>query len=393
MRVLVAYDKFKDSMTAEEACESTACALRKLHPDWSLDLAALTDGGDGFGMILTASAKGQSRPVAAAGPFLEPEEALMGIVEIDRLPAAARNLLVGLPDSGRLAIIEMASINGLAMVPQEKRNPWTTSTHGTGQMIRAAADAKVDGILLGVGGSATNDLGLGALGALGFGFRNTDGGVVHLPVPEFWPEITGITGAMDPSTPPIWIACDVDNPLLGVSGAAAVFGPQKGLKESDRPRLEAESLRLADLLCQHLGCDPGLKTAPGAGAAGGISFGLMAAGGARLVSGSELMTAWMRLNERIEQADLIITGEGRFDRSSLSGKGPGEIVNRSIALGKPVHVFAGGIEDGLPTDANLHAISPADLPLVEALRQGRANLEETIANVFGEETAHNDAPR
>jgi glycerate kinase len=385
MRVLVAYDKFKDSMTAEEACESTASVLRRLRPDWVLDLAALTDGGDGFGMILTASANGNSSPIKAAGPFLEPGEALMGIIEIDRLPIAARTLLAGLPASGRLAIIEMASINGLAMVPREKRSPWTTSTYGTGQMIGAAAEAGVDGILLGIGGSATNDLGLGALAALGLEFRNADNEIVQPPVPEVWPDIKGITGAMDPSTPPIWIACDVDNPLLGESGAAAVFGPQKGLKESDRSRLESESLRLADLLCQHIGCDPALKNAPGAGAAGGIGFGLMAAAGARLVSGSELMTAWMRLNERIEEADLIITGEGRFDRSSLSGKGPGQLVARSVGLGKKPHVFAGSIEDGLPTDAKLHAISPTDLPLTEALRNGKANLEAKVEKVFREE--------
>jgi glycerate kinase len=385
MRVLVAYDKFKDSMTAEEACEGTASVLRELHPEWTLDLASLTDGGDGFGAILTESANGQSTRVNAAGPFLESTEAMIGIIEIDRLPVGARDLLTGLPVSGRLAIIEMASINGLAMVPPEKRSPWTTSTLGTGQLIRAAANAGVNGILLGVGGSATSDLGLGALAALGYEFRNSASGTVHPPVPEVWPEIIGITGVLNPSTPPIWIACDVDNPLLGERGAVAVFGPQKGLKESDRPRLEAESLRLADLLCQYLGCDPDVKTTPGAGAAGGISFGLMAAARARLVSGSELMTAWMRLNERIGEVDLVITGEGRFDRSSLSGKGPGEIATRSLDLGKTTHVFAGSIETGLRAKANMHEISPAEAPLADALRNGKANLKASIASVFGKE--------
>jgi glycerate kinase len=118
----------------------------------------------------------------------------------------------------------------------------------------------------------------------------------------------------------------------------------------------------------------------------------MAVTGARLVSGSELMTAWMRLNERIEEADLVITGEGRFDRSSLSGKGPGELVAQSTAFGKTTHVFAGSIEDGLQTDAQLHAISPSSLPLADALRHGKVNLEATVEGIFGEEWAPDDAP-
>jgi glycerate kinase len=187
---------------------------------------------------------------------------------------------------------------------------------------------------------------------------------------------------MTSGLPPIWIACDVDNPLLGERGASAVFGPQKGLRAADLPRMEAQISRMADLLCLHLGCGTQLQARAGSGAAGGISFGLMAAAGAQLVSGSDLMTAWLRLKERIAEADLVITGEGRFDRSSLEGKGPGEVVTRALAGGKRTLVFAGCIEDGLKTNAQLHAISPTDLPLALALKEGPDNLRRTIDRVF-----------
>ena len=383
MRVLITYDKFKDSMTAEEACGLTARSIQELHPDWSIDTAPLTDGGDGFGRILTESAKGRTVTTPARGPFLEPRTGEFGEIEIGNLPLEARDLLSGLPSSGLLAVIEMASINGLALLPQDRRTPWKTSTFGTGQLIRAAAEAGVAGILLGVGGSATNDLGLGALAALGMRFLQSDGTPVDSPVPERWEGIHRIEGRISPPLPPIWIACDVDNPLLGERGASAVFGPQKGLKAKDLPVLEAVMKRMADLLCDFLGHPVELQSKPGTGAAGGISFGLMAATGAVLVSGSDLMTAWLRLKRRIAEADMVITGEGGFDGSSLEGKGPGAVVTQALLQGKRTLVFAGRVEEGLKTEAELYGISPPGLPLEEALARGRENLRRTVAEVIG----------
>ena len=382
MRVLIAFDKFKDSMTAEEACHRAAQSIQSLHPEWQIDRAPLTDGGDGFGRILTASVHGEVKRVPATGPLMEPREGEYGLVQIEALPDAARGLLTGLPAKGRLALIEMASINGLALVPLADRTPWTTTTLGTGQVLQAAASTGVDGILLGVGGSATNDLGLGALAALGFSFLRADGTPVFPPIPAQWNSVTRMEGCLACPCPPIWIACDVDNPLLGDRGASAVFGPQKGLIETDLPRMESEMHRLADLLGSFLGRDTDLQSHPGSGAAGGIAFGLMAATGATLVPGSDLMTAWLRLRERIAEADIVITGEGRFDRSSLAGKGPAEVAGRALAQGKRTIVMAGSIEDGLETGAELHSISPRELPLEQALREGPENLASTVRRVL-----------
>jgi glycerate kinase len=382
MRVLIAFDKFKDSMTAEEACDRASEAIRERYPGWLIDRAPLTDGGDGFGRILTDSVGGETRKVAALGPLMEEREANYGLTDISTLPAAARDLLVGLPDAGRLALVEMASINGLALVSQADRTPWRTTTVGTGEVLRAASDSGAAGILLGVGGSATNDLGLGALAILGFSFHNRDGAPVHPPVPERWSSIRRIEGHLVSPIPPLWIACDVDNPLLGERGASAVFGPQKGLVAADLPRLESELGRMADLLCAHLGCDSELQRHPGSGAAGGIAFGLMAAAGARLVSGSDLMTAWLRLRERVSQADIVITGEGRFDRSSLEGKGPAEVATLALDQGKRTLVLAGSIEEGLDTQAELHPITPPGISLAQALRNGPDNLGNTVRKVI-----------
>lgn len=382
MRVLIAFDKFKDSMTADEACDRAADAIRELHPEWSIDLAPLTDGGDGFGPILTQSAGGEEKTVPARGPLMEERSANYGLIDIQALPPAACDLLPGLPEKGMLALVEMASISGLALVAPEERSPWKTTSFGTGQLLRAAATSGVAGILLGVGGSATNDLGLGALEALGVSCRRSDGTPVQPPIPDRWPTVDRIEGNLSKPFPPLWIACDVDNPLLGSRGASAVFGPQKGLVATDLPRLESEMSRLANLLCEHVGQDHDLQVHPGSGAAGGIAFGLMAAAGAKLVSGSDLMTAWLRLRDRISAADMVITGEGRFDRSSLEGKGPAEVVRQALKQGKRTLVLAGSIEDGLETGAELHPISPRELTLERALRDGPDNLTNTVRSLL-----------
>jgi glycerate kinase len=177
--------------------------------------------------------------------------------------------------------------------------------------------------LLGVGGSATNDLGLGALSALGYAFGTAEGRPLAPPIPASWAQLARITGGVTRPIPPIRIACDVANPLLGPRGATAVFGPQKGLRPADFERLEAECARVAMLLCQHTGQSPELMAFPGAGAAGGIAFGLMAGTGARLLPGSSLVSTWLDLERRLAAADLVITGEG------VSTPAPGKAKDRA----------------------------------------------------------------
>lgn len=384
-RVLLAFDKFKDALTAQQAGEVVAAVLREAHPDWELDLAPLADGGEGFAGILTEAAGGRIVPCEVSGPRGGRVTAGFGLVSVAAIPAKARAQL-GLqrqsPFGAQIAVIEMAAASGLALLAAEQRDPWQATSLGTGELMRAAADSGATGILLGVGGSATNDLGLGALAALGLAFADATGRPVHPPVPAEWPRIVRISGRLPATLPPVYIACDVTNPLLGPRGAAAVYGPQKGLRAADQTRLENESARMADLLGQHCGRSPALREVPGAGAAGGIAFGLMAAAGAKLLPGFDLVSAWLDLEPKLAAADIVITGEGRFDESSLEGKGPGAVAARALALGKTVHIFAGQVTAPPRPGLALHAITPAGIPLAEALRETRANLAAAARRVL-----------
>lgn len=383
MRVLLAFDKFKDSLTAAEACAAATEGLHATRAGWTIDACPLADGGEGFARILTNATGGEIVTQSVTGPRGTPVTADFGLVETARVPAAARALLTrpGAATPAKIAIIEMAAASGLTLLPSAQRDVWQTTTAGTGELIAAAVKRGADTIVLGVGGSATSDLGLGALGALGVGFERADGGVVTTPVPAAWEQIARLTGKV--SLPPIAIACDVTNPLLGPTGAAAVYGPQKGLLPADVARLDHAAARLALMLCSHFGRADSLMEVPGAGAAGGIAFGLMVAAGAQLLPGFEFVARWLDLEARIAAADLVITGEGRFDDSSLSGKGPGAIATRALALGKRVHVFAGAVtaKASVPGLA-ARAITPAGVPLEQALREAPENLRRAVAAAF-----------
>ncbi|MEO6246101.1 MAG: glycerate kinase [Opitutaceae bacterium] len=389
MRVLLAFDKFKESLTAPAACEIAARALRETQPDWTLDLCPLADGGEGFCEILPHSAGGTVETHTVTGPRGQLVGATIGFVELEKIPAAARALL-GIEnreskiENPHVAIIEMASASGLALLGQHERDPWQTTTTGTGELVRVAAARGVAAILLGVGGSATHDLGLGTLAVLGLRFEDAGGAAIHPPTPAQWPQIVRLAGTTPP-LPPVRIACDVNNPLTGPRGAAATYGPQKGLRPADLARLDAESARLGTLLCAHAGKPTSLMATPGAGAAGGISFGLMVAAHAQLVSGTDLVSAWLDLESKLAAADLVITGEGRFDDSSLQGKGPGAVAARALALGKKVHVFAGQATVAQPpANLSLHSITPAGVPLERALRESDGFLRAAVRSVMQE---------
>lgn len=198
-------------------------------------------------------------------------------------------------------------------------------------------------------------------------------------MPAAWSGITRLEGEVFPAIPPICIACDVDNPLLGPRGAAAVYGPQKGLAPGDLVRLESEATRMARLLCDHCARPPALAETPGVGAAGGLPFGLLVAARAQLVPGFTLVSAWLDLDARIAAADLVLTGEGRFDASSLSGKGPGAVAAAAARSGKVVHVFAGVVHE-VPARAGwqLHAVTPPGLPWDQARREAPALLQRCV---------------
>ena len=379
MRVLIAFDKFKDALTARQACDAAARALRTKHPGWELDLCPLTDGGEGFCDILGQNVAGRSEHIKVYGPAGLKASGTYCMVERFSLPTKWRILLLQRGQDS-VGVVEMASASGLTLLPEEQRDPWQTTSLGTGQLMEAAVGDGADVLLLGIGGSATNDLGLGALAALGFKFFAAAGESVAVPTPATWDRIQRIDCSGATSLPPVFIACDVINPLLGPQGATATFGPQKGLKPADLPRLEAQMARMTALLCTACGQPLSLAETPGAGAAGGIGFGLMVACGAKLVPGFELVSDWLDLDARVARADLVITGEGRFDATSLGGKGPGRLLAGARRLGKPGHVFAGSL--GLPVSNELHPITPAGLPLADALRRSAELLGAAVARTF-----------
>ncbi|MEI8088204.1 MAG: glycerate kinase [Opitutaceae bacterium] len=383
MRALIAFDKFKDALPAHRACAITVATLRLLHPEWEFDVCPLADGGEGFCAILTDAAHGKLETFMVTGPRGSPVLAPIGFVAQEKIPAAAREILgLGATNTGTIAVIEMASASGLALLPPDQRDPWQATTFGTGELIRHAAACGVTAIILGVGGSATHDLGYGALSALGVVALDANHSAIAPPIPARWTEIEKLRGSLPADFPALRIVCDVTNPLLGALGAAAIYAPQKGLRTADLKRLDYESARLAQLLCRHSNQPDTLMDTPGAGAAGGIAFGLMSAAHAQLIPGYALVAAWLDLEARLASADLVITGEGRFDASSLSGKGPGAIAARARALGKTTHIFAGAVTAVPPEGLNLHAITPSYLPLAEALRETPALLATSVANVF-----------
>ena len=373
MRVLIAFDKFKDSIAAAKACEIAAKAIGAIHPDWKVDSCPLTDGGEGFMEILTHAAGGEVMQSQATGPRGATIQASYGIVSMDRIPSDARAALgpAARGSGGLVGIVEMASASGLALLEPALRDPLRTSSAGTGELIRTTAAAGVRAILLGVGGSATHDIGLGALGALGLRFEGDGGRDLCALVPADWPALRRVVGHIEGVIPPVFIACDVRNPLLGPHGALSVYGPQKGLDPAAAGDLEHETARVASLLLSHFGKPASLMSMPGAGAAGGLAFGLMAGLGAALLPGFDLVSSWLDLDRRLTAADLVITGEGRFDESSLSGKGPGAVASRALSRGLEVHVFAGEVALAREIPGlRVHPVTPRGMALPEAL--GRA---------------------
>lgn len=383
MKLLAAFDKFKDSMSAAAACKAAARAAHEVFGDTVVVTETpLTDGGEGFCPILTYAAAGHINRHLVCGPLGNELKAPIGWVEAEKLPETARQQL-GNP-SGQLAIIEMASAAGLEQVPAERRHPKHCTTYGVGQLIRIASENGADAILLGIGGSATSDLGLGALEALGLEFPN-----VAQITPEGWPCVHSINGHVGLKIPPIYIACDVDNPLLGPNGAASIYGPQKGLRPIELPAFDAEASRLAGLLCDYFNQSQSLIDEPGSGAAGGIGFGLKVACGANYVAGFSLVKAWLDLDRKVAQADLVLSGEGRIDRSSLSGKGPYALAASAHAANKPCILLAGKVDADAADSLHqrfprcqVFSITPDQLNLAEALVKGAHNLQSTTFKVL-----------
>jgi glycerate kinase len=389
MHILAAFDKFKDAMTADRACDAAlTAALQALGEPLTLTRAPLTDGGEGFCPILTGVANGHVEYHTVCGPLGEELEAPLGWVECERLPAGAQSYLTGL--KGRLAIIEMASVAGLEQVPPAHRHPENCTSRGVGELIRIAVAEGAEGILLGIGGSATSDLGLGALEALGL--ECTRGEPI---TPARWSAIRELGGRIDLPVPPVFIACDVDNPLLGARGAAAVYGAQKGLRPEELESYDARSGAIADKLCAFFDKPAARRDLAGSGAAGGIAFGLNVALEAQFVPGFELVTAWVDLIAKINEADLVLTGEGKFDQSSLSGKGPYALLAAAYARDTEAILLAGraepeaaqSVRERFPGTA-VYSITPDGTELPVALQRAPEFLGTKVLDVLRNLRAH-----
>jgi glycerate kinase len=265
------------------------------------------------------------------------------------------------------------------MVADLPLNPATATTYGTGQMIAHAMDRGAQRIIIGIGGSATNDGGIGMAAALGFRFIASDGA----DVPALMSEIEQAARIVPPAhwrhraPVDILVACDVNNPLLGQTGATRVYGRQKGV--TGFASFENRLTHIADLVARDLGIDP--RDAAGAGAAGGLGFGLMAFCRARLTNGFDLVAKQIQLSQRIAAADLVITGEGRLDGQTLHGKGPAGVAEMARKAGKPVAAFAGGVEESEELRALFdfaQAITPPGMPLPEAMAEAPGLLAEAV---------------
>ena len=359
MRILLCSDKFKGALSAQGVAQSCEKALQNVFPGAIFDACPIADGGEGTTEAMVAALRGSWRETTVLDAQARPRLARYGWV-----PAS------------RLAVIEMSAASGLALVQDLPLQPKLASTFGTGEMLLAAIAGGATKVILGIGGSATNDGGLGVAVALGWRFFRADGSA-------FQPTLATILDAVrmerpaDP-LPEILVACDVDNPLLGARGATRVYGPQKGVH--DFAWFEERLAHLAQLAAAATGADH--QHQPGAGAAGGLGFGLMAFAGGTLTSGFELVAAQVSLAERIRQADLVFTGEGRLDDQSLQGKGPVGVAKLAQSLGKKVVGIAGSVTDapGLRDYFDLLiAIKPAAMPLPEAMLRTDELMRTAIA--------------
>ena len=343
-KFLVAFDKCKDSLSAPEICDLAERVLIKRFPETRVTKVPLTDGGEGFVQILSAEVEASIESVKVMNSIGKETTAKFGLCKIEKLHYSIIKKL-HLPASGNLAILEMAECVGLADLPNELRNPWETSTFGVGQLLRKTADLGVDAILLGIGGSSTNDIGLGALVALGATIKNKNHEKVPFPYPLNWSDVSEIDFDDLVELPPITIACDVENKLLGESGATAIYGPQKGLAVEDIGKFEDEIKRILTLINSKISKVFEKSDAIGSGAAGGMGYGLSLFYNVSMIKGFDLISSWFSIDELINNADFVITGEGRFDKTSLNGKGPFEVIRQSSQSDIPSLVLAGSVDN------------------------------------------------
>ncbi|OJW23518.1 MAG: glycerate kinase [Planctomycetales bacterium 71-10] len=355
MRVVIAPDKFKGSLSAPQVVEAVARGVRAAEPSTEIVGVPMADGGEGLVDALAAAGGGEIRRARVTGPLGDPVD--------------ARFALFG----DGTAAAEMASAAGLVLVPKDRRDPGKATTRGVGELLRAIVEAGARRIILGIGGSATNDGGAGMAQALGYRLLDAEGRDVE-------PGGFGLEALdrIEPAGGPdalrgvqVSVACDVTNPLCGPTGASAVYGPQKGATPEMVGRLDRALRRLADVVARDLHAE--IADVPGAGAAGGLGGGLMAFAGGRLKPGIDLVIHAVKLRDKLDGADLCITGEGSLDAQSAYGKTAVGVARLACSLGVPTFALVGSIGDG--AEACLNEGLDAYFPICP----GPTTLDEAMA--------------
>ncbi|ENM3928419.1 glycerate kinase [Vibrio cholerae] len=369
MKVVIAPDSFKESLTAKQVCDSIQAGLARVWHDAKFVAIPVADGGEGTVQSLVDATQGRLVEVKVMGPQGKRVEAFYGML-----------------GDNQTAVIEMAAASGLHHVPLAQRDPKLTTSFGTGELIRHALDQGVTKLIIGLGGSATNDGGVGMLAALGTRFTNADGEPIqltggglreltHIDLQDFDPRLQHCD---------ILVACDVNNPLCGDKGASAVFGPQKGATPEDVQLLDDALLQFGLLTAKVTG--KMVLESAGAGAAGGMGAALLAYTQARLRPGIEIVLETVQLAHQVSDADLVITGEGRIDSQTVHGKTPMGVAKVAKRFDVPVLALCGCTGDNYQAvyqcgiDAVFAAV-PRAMSLEDALKESDFNLADLAENV------------
>lgn len=367
MKILLAPDKFKGSLTASDVCAAMTEGILLAMPNATVVAVPMADGGEGTAEVLTQATNGTWHTVTVQNPLGHPVEAGYGI-----------------SGDGQTAFIEMAQASGLRLLSKTEYDPFHANTFGTGELIAHAQTQGVERIVLGIGGSATNDAGTGMAAALGWRFLDKSGQAVRpcggnlALVETIVPPDTAWNGTVE-------VACDVTNPLIGPQGATYIYGPQKGAKPADLPVLDAGMKHWAEVVHAQFGVD--LSTLPGAGAAGGLGAGAVLSLNGQLTEGVNLLIKHTQLAEKMAGADLVLTGEGRIDNQTLQGKLIAGITRLAQAENCPVVALCGSmnLSPGELTALGLTSafpITPGPVRLDDAMTHAAAYLKQTTFQVM-----------
>ncbi|WP_417034472.1 glycerate kinase [Comamonas kerstersii] len=356
MKIVIAPDSYKESLSALEVATQIELGFKEVFPDAQYVKVPMADGGEGTVQAMVEATNGRMVDVQVTDPLGQPVQAFYA-----------------LSGDGRMAMIEMAAASGLALVPREQRNPLLTTSYGTGELILAALDAGARHLILGLGGSATNDGGAGMLQALGVqlldahGQSITRGGAALAQLARM--DASGIDQRLAACT--IEVACDVDNPLTGPRGASAIFGPQKGATPDMVQQLDACLHHFAHILQRDLGVD--VDQVPGAGAAGGMGAAMLAVLQGQLRPGCEIIAQAVGLHQAVQGADLVITGEGRIDQQTIFGKTPFGVATVARQHGVPVVGIAGSLGH------NAHVVHAHGIHAIFSVLSRPCNILEAVA--------------